>query len=176
MNCTLVFLGLVLVTVGFTSAQAGLPTTKPVATVQVGTAEDEATIRAIVNHWQQTWENFDASPLAQDYASDADWLNAFGVRLKGSAKILDFVSKVVKRATVQGRHTTWGEPSLRFVRPDVALAYRDYSTVGHKDVSGKEMPRRNTHATWLLTKDEGKWHIASHVISDDNGGAASPAK
>jgi len=176
MKCTLAFLGLVLVATGFTSAQAGSPTPKPVATVQVGTAEDEAAIRAIVNHWQQTWENFDASPLAQDYASDADWLNAFGIRLKGSAKILDFVSTVVKRPTVQGRHTTWGEPSVRFVRQDVALAYRDYSTVGHKDMTGKEMPERKTHSTWILTKEAGRWRIASQVISDDNAGAAAPTK
>ena len=88
---------------------------------------------------------------------------------------MDFVSKVVKRPTVQGRHTTWSEPTVRFVRPDVALAYRDYSTVGHKDFSGKEMPERKTHSTWILTKDGGRWRIASHVISDDND-AASPAR
>lgn len=89
---------------------------------------------------------------------------------------MDFVSSVVKRATVQGRHTTWGEPSVRFLRPDVALAYRDYSTVGHKTPNSQEMPQRNTHSTWVLTKEGGKWRIASQSISDDNAGAASPAK
>jgi uncharacterized protein (TIGR02246 family) len=175
MKCTLAFLGLVIAVSGFALAQAGSAIPKQAAAIQAGSAEDEAAIRAIVNHWQQSWENFDASVLAGDYAEDADWQNAFGVRLKGGAKIVDFVSRVVKRSTVQGRHTTWGEPTVRFVRPDVALAYRDYSTVGHKDLSGKEMPERKTHSTWLLTKDGGKWRIASHVISDDNG-AASPAK
>ncbi|HEY2360771.1 MAG TPA: hypothetical protein VGK36_06635 [Candidatus Angelobacter sp.] len=92
------------------SAQAGPSAPKQAATVQAGTAEDEATVRAIVNHWQQSWENFDASVLAGDYADDADWLNAFGVRIKGGDKIVEFVSKVVKRPTVQGRHTTWGRP------------------------------------------------------------------
>jgi uncharacterized protein (TIGR02246 family) len=176
MKSILVFLGLVAAVAGFALAQAGPPAQKQVATLQVGTTEDEAAIRAIVNHWQQSWENFDASVLAGDYADDADWQNAFGVRLKGGAKIVDFVSKVVKRATVQGRHTTWHEPTIRFVRQDVALAYRDYSTVGHKDLSGKEMPERKTHSTWALTKDGGKWHIASHVICDDNEAAVPNAK
>ena len=161
-------LGLPAAAAGFASAQAGSPAPKQAATVQVGTAEDEAAVRAIINHWQQSWENFDASILAGDYADDADWHNAFGVHLEGGAKIVDFVSTVVKRATVQGRHTTWGEPSVRFLRPDVALAYRDYTTVGHKTLNGQEMPQRNTHSTWILTKDGGKWRIASHVISDDN--------
>jgi hypothetical protein len=96
MKFIVLFLGLLAVG-SFASAQGGPPAPKQVATVQVGTAEDEATVRAIVNHWQQTWENFDASILAGDYADDADWLNAFGVRLKGGAKIVEFVSKVVKR-------------------------------------------------------------------------------
>lgn len=176
MKSILVFLGLVITVAGFASAQAGAPAPKQAATVQAGTAEDEAAVRAIVNHWQQSWENFDASVLAGDYAEDADWQNAFGVRLKGGVKIVDFVSKVVKRPAVQGRHTTWGEPTVRFVRPDVALAYRDYSTVGHKDLNGQEMPERKTHSTWILTKDGGKWRIASHVISDDNAAAVPNAK
>ncbi|HEY2914413.1 MAG TPA: SgcJ/EcaC family oxidoreductase [Candidatus Angelobacter sp.] len=170
MKCIVVFLGLLAVG-SFASAQAGPSAPKQAGTVQ-GTAEDEAAIRAIVNHWQQSWENFDASVLTGDYADDADWLNAFGVRIKGGDKIVEFVSKVMKRPTVQGRHTTWGEPGVRFVRPDVALASRDYTTVGHKTLNGQGMPPRNTHSTWLLTKDGGKWRIASQVISDDN--AAGP--
>lgn len=169
-------LGLLAAVVGFASAQAGPPAPKQAAIGQVGTAEDEAAIRAIVNHWQQSWENFDASVLAGDYADDADWLNAFGVRIKGGAKIVEFVSKVVKRPTVQGRHTTWGEPTVRFVRPDVALASRDYTTVGHKTLNDQEMPQRNTHSTWLMTKDGGKWRIASQVICDDNAAAVPAAK
>lgn len=177
MKCTLAFFGLALVaaTTSLASTQAGsLP--KQAATVQAGTAEDEAAIRTIINHWQQSWENFDASILAGDYAEDADWLNAFGIRLKGGAKIVDFVSKVVKRPTVQGRHTTWGEPAVRFVRPDVALASRDYTTVGHKTLNGQEMPERKTHSTWILTKDGGKWRIASQVICDDNAAAVTTPK
>ena len=169
-------LALLAATASFASAQAVSPTPTQAATIQVATAEDEAAIRAIVNHWQQAWENHDASILAGDYAEDADWLNAFGIRLKGGAKIVDFVSKVVKRPAVQGRHTTWGEPTVRFVRPDVALAFRDYSTIGHKDLSGKEMPERKTHSTWVLTKDGGKWRIASHVICDDNAAAVPTPK
>ena len=59
------------------------------------------------------------------------------------------------------------------MRPDVALAYRDYSTVGHKTPDGQEMPERKTHATWFLTKEGGKWRIASHVICDDNAAAVT---
>lgn len=153
------------------SAQQASQQPKPAAS-----AEDEAAVRAIVLHWQQSWENFDAAILQGDYADDADWLNAFGVRIKGGDRIVQFVSKVVKRPTVQGRKTTWDEPVIRFVRPDVALATRDYRTIGHKTFNATEMPQRSTHSTWLLTKDNGRWHIASQVISDDNAAAVPPNK
>ena len=136
---------------------------------QAASAEDEAAIRTIVGHWQQAWEKFDASVLQGDYAADADWLNAFGVRQKGGDKIVAFVGQVVKRPQLRERRTTWDEPHIRFVRPDVAIAYRDYRTTGHTALGGKEMAERHTHATWLLTKDHGKWLIASHTIADEVG-------
>ena len=151
---------------GLAPSQAGAIQASP-------NSDDEAAVRAIVSHWQQSWDSFDTSVLKGDYAADADWLNAFGVRMKGSAKILEFVTTVVKRPTSQGRHTTWGDISVRFLRPDVALATRDYSTVGHKTLDGREMPTRSTHSTWVLTKDNGRWRIASQVICDDNAGAAA---
>ncbi|HXS94392.1 MAG TPA: SgcJ/EcaC family oxidoreductase [Candidatus Limnocylindrales bacterium] len=130
---------------------------------------DEAAIRTIVNHWQQNWDRFDASVLQGDYADDADWLNAFGVRKKGGAEIVAYVAMVVKRPQNHERHTTWSEPRIRFVRPDVAIAYRDYQTGGNKAPDGRDLPDRRTHATWVLTKTGGKWLIVSHVISDENG-------
>jgi uncharacterized protein (TIGR02246 family) len=165
-------LGIIAVLVSLGYAQSASEKPK-----QVVSAEDEAAVRTIILHWQQSWENFDASVLQGDYAEDADWLNAFGVRIKGGGKIVEFVKTVVKRPAVQGRHTTWDEPTIRFLRSDVALATRDYRTIGHVALDGKEMPQRNTHSTWLLTKEGGRWRIASQVISDDNNaGAANPAR
>jgi len=132
-----------------------------------GSAEDQTAIRTIVNHWQQSWEKFDASVLAGDFADDAEWLNAFGVRQRGGANIVAFVSQVVKRPQVQGRRTTWEEPQIRFLRPDVAIASRSYTTLGHKTLSGTELPERHTHSNWVMTKENGKWRIASWVISDE---------
>jgi uncharacterized protein (TIGR02246 family) len=139
---------------------------------QVGTSDDVSAIVRIVNHWQQTWDSFDGSVLAGDYDADADWLNAFGTRLKGAPAIEAFMRQVVQRPNVKTRRTTWQDPTIRFVRSDVAIASRDYATVGHRTPDGREMPERKTHSTWVLAKDGGgKWRIVSQVISDNNGGA-----
>lgn len=164
MKGILAVLALVLAHAGLVSGQA-----LPQKAKQIGSAEDDAAIRDIVSHWQRNWDKFDASVLKEDYAQDADWQNAFGVRKKGSAEILAFVGGVVKRPQNQDRHTTWGTPQVRFVRPDIAIAYRDYQTGGNKAPDGSDLPERHTHSTWILAKDGGKWRIVSQVISDDNG-------
>ena len=151
------------------SAQLGFVSAQPLSQPRSGSAEDEAAIRTIVGHWQQNWDHFDASVLQGDYAEDADWQNAFGVRRHGSADIVAFVAGVVKRPQNQGRHTTWGTPQIRFIRPDVAIAWRDYQTGGNRAPDGSALPQRRTHSTWILAKDGGKWSIVSQVISDDNG-------
>lgn len=137
------------------------------AWAQSAPPDDETAVKNVVDHWRQAWERFDGSILQADYAGDADWLNAFGVRKKGGTEIVTFVSQVVKRQGVQGRKTTWDAIHVRFVRPDVALAYRDYRTLGHKLPDGRELPERSTHANWVLTKEGGEWRITSHVISDE---------
>jgi hypothetical protein len=74
-------------------------------------------------------DRFDAGAVQGDFADNADWQNAFGVRMKGSANILRFLAMVVKRPNVQARRTSWDEPVVRFLRSDVALAFRTYRTV-----------------------------------------------
>lgn len=156
------------VVLGSVSTGPARPSAQPASDA---TSAEVAAIRSVVEHWRQTWDGFDASPLKNDYADDADWLNAFGIRLHGRAEILKFMADVVQRPTVKARHTVWEEPRIRLVRADVALATRDYRTVGHKTPDGKEMPERHTHSTWLLIKNASHWQIVNQVISDDNGGA-----
>ena len=97
---------------------------------------DAAAIRTLVDHWREMWDRFDASSLQNDYADDADFVNAFGTRLKGRAEIVAFAARVVQRPNVQDRRTTWSPPLIRFVRPDVAVVSRDYETAGFRTLSG----------------------------------------
>ena len=137
----------------------------PQTTEKIDSARDEATIRSIVDHWRHAWQAFDASVLEGDYADDADWLNAFGVRKRGAAEIVAFASQVVKQPNVQGRQTNWGEIHVRFLRPTWRSPFVITKQPGTTR-DGRELPERRTHANWLLTKEGGKWRIASHVISD----------
>ena len=126
----------------------------------------ESAIREIVSHWEQAWERFDGQLLANDYAGDADFMDAFGNRQTGSSAIVSAMSRQLKSPQVQQRKTTWKPAVIRFVRPDVAVVYHDYETVGQQTPTGEPVPPRDTRSVRTMTKTNGEWWIVSHFIMD----------
>jgi len=139
---------------------------------QTGSSADENAIREVVKHWEQAWERFDGQLLMNDYATDADFMDAFDNRHTGSAAIVNAMTRQLKAPQVQQRKTTWKPAVIRFVRPDVALVYHDYDTVGQQTPSGESVPPRDTRSLRTLAKTNGEWRIVSHFIMDTRQSAA----
>lgn len=128
---------------------------------------DEELIRQAVAHWERGWKEGNAQLATLDYAEDADWLNAFGVQKTGRAAIQQYLADLFSRPEFRARHDTLAAPSIKFLRPDVALVYADFQTVGQKSESGKEYPLRKGHTLRVMTKENGRWVIVSHFIMDE---------
>jgi uncharacterized protein (TIGR02246 family) len=145
-----------------------------VATLAVGHAAgsqpaggDEAAIKQIIASWDQGWKDFDAALATRDYAQDADWTNAFGLARKGQPEILKFLTAFYKSPAARGRKSTPSKTTIRFLRPDIAVASSYRETVGQKTASGAEYPTRKTHDQRVFVRDKGKWSITSHLIMDE---------
>lgn len=130
-------------------------------------ANDEEAIKQAVANWDTGWKEGQAQLVAMDYAEDADWLNAFGVQKKGRAEIQEFLAALFSRPEFQSRRDTRPAPAIRFIRPDVALVYADFHTVGQTSASGKEYALRKGHTLRVMAKEAGKWVIVSHFIMDE---------
>ncbi len=130
-------------------------------------ASDEAAIKQVIAHWDAGWEKFDATIASQDYAEDADWTNSFGISKKGKAEIHQFLEKLYKSPQITPRKSTPSASTIKFVRPDVAVASSYRETVGQKTSSGAEYPTRKTRDLRVLVLDKGKWVVASHLIADE---------
>jgi hypothetical protein len=66
------------------------------------------------------------------------------------------------------RETSPSRISIRYVRPDVAVVWSYYETVGQSSLSGKnKYPPRKTHSLRVLTKEKGRWWIVSQLIMDE---------
>ena len=128
---------------------------------------DEAAIKQLIANWDQGWKVFDAELATRDYATDADWTNAFGLSRKGQAEIHKFLADFYTHRGTRSRRSTPSTTTVRFLRPDIAAASSYRETVGQKTASGAEYPTRKTHDLRVLVRDKGKWSIVSHLIMDE---------
>ena len=128
---------------------------------------DEAAIMKVLDNSDKGWDERNAQLAAMDYADDADWMNAFGVQVKGRVNIQEFFAGLLQNAAVTAGSGTKAKTSIRFIRPDVALLYSSFEVIGQKTASGKEMAVRKIHNIRVLTREKGKWLIVSHQIMDE---------
>jgi uncharacterized protein (TIGR02246 family) len=128
-----------------------------------GTAEDESAIRAAI-------QGPPSASKAERYATDADWTNAFGVRIQSREELAKFFDKLSRSANFQAASTVPGSRKIdvRFVRPDVAVLLEYLEFAGQIDpTTGQTMPTRKIHIQYVLSKEDGKWLIQSELIMDE---------
>jgi uncharacterized protein (TIGR02246 family) len=130
--------------------------------------EDVRAITAIVERWTQAFAAGDAGLFADDYAADADYLNAFGRACRGGPAIAAFLQPVFDRGAFAAATWTAAPPEIRFVRPDVAVEHDLRVTRGQRTPARDEHPERRTHHQRVLAKDDGRWRVVAHLISDEN--------
>lgn len=135
-------------------------------------AADEKAIQAMLAISGNGWAARDAKLASSVYAEDAQWMNAFGRRKNGKAEIEEFLkwlfSHPGEKNTKSADSTNAPrDPSIKFIRPDVAVIYSYREVIGQMSDSGKEMPKRKIHVTQIATKERGKWLIANEVIMDE---------
>jgi uncharacterized protein (TIGR02246 family) len=127
---------------------------------------DNQLVEKVIENWNQGWQKKDAKLAAKDYAEDADWTNAFGMKKKGRSEIETFLSEVFSLSFVMGAQSRTVEQMVRTIRPDVALVMTRVERVGQRTPTGAELGTRQTSHLRVLVKVAGEWKITSHLISD----------
>lgn len=129
--------------------------------------EDEKTITAIIETWNQGWDVKDAKLAASGYSRDADWTNAFGMSAKGQGEIEKVLAHVFGLPFVMAANQSQTKQQhIRFLNQNVALVRTEVERTGQKAPDGQPMGTRHTHHLRVLSKTEEGWKIVSHLISD----------
>lgn len=115
--------------------------------------DDEAAIRALVQSVQDAWNTGSGEGFAAPFAEDADYVIVDGRYIQGRAVIAAGHQHLFE-GVYQGSHNTFTVESIRFLRPDVALA----RVLAHLQAGIGEGEARNT---WVLTKEGGTWQVAA---------------
>ncbi len=153
-------------------AVAASAQTKTEKSVLSKNADDEKAIQAMLATAGKGWAERDAKLASSIYTEDAQWMNAFGRRKNGRIEIEEFLKWLFshpgeKNTRSANTPDVPREPSIKFIRPDVAVIYSYRESSGQMSDSGKEMPKRKIHVTQIATKENGKWLIANEMIMDE---------
>jgi uncharacterized protein (TIGR02246 family) len=130
-----------------------------------GRSSDEAAVRAVVGGFENAWNQHDMDSLANLFTSDADFVNVIGMRWVGREAIkqahLASHSAMFKTSTLQ-----IGDTTIKFLKPDVAIARSLWSLSGIVSPKGDLIPSRTGILTHVLVKSDGHWLIAMTQNTD----------
>ncbi len=135
---------------------------------------DRDQVVAAIDRWDRGWQVKDPLLATQDYADDALWVNAFGMRRLGRKAIHDTLGEVFALPFVTAGNSETMAHDVRFLAGDVAVVATKVERKGQKSPSGEELGIRHTTHLRVFQKREDEWVILSHLISDarDTGKAA----
>ena len=124
-------------------------------TPQTSNADDDA-IRAIVQQLQDGWNAHDANAFAAPFA-DADYVVVNGMYIK-TRETIEKGHAGIFSTIYKDSHNVGTVKSIRFLRPDVAVAHVEWNLEFRV---GPETKKAKAMSTMVLTKESGKWAIAA---------------
>jgi uncharacterized protein (TIGR02246 family) len=127
---------------------------------QAGSNEDEAAIRKVVVEMTDGFNSHDGRAAARMYTKDARFVSVRGDVMNGPAEIEKGLSAVfaarAKNATLRTIDVT-----VRFIRPDVALANVTNELSGLVAPDGHALPAHQELSLRVFVKDAGAWQVAA---------------
>lgn len=130
----------------------------PTAAQTKGSTKDREAIRSIALKWQDTWNRHEIKALASLVAEDVDLVTVSGTWLRSRKEFEEDHTKSHEMALRDSVLKVNGT-SVKFIRPDVAVAHGEWGIEGVKDADGKPRQPQQGIFTWVLEKRKGAWLI-----------------
>ncbi len=128
-------------------------------------AERDAVV-ATLDSWNRGWAEVDVELAIADYAEDCDWTNAFGDRFQGKDELREGLTFIFGLPFVMAGDSAGNEyEDVRFLAPDIALLRSQLVRAGQQTSEGTRMLDRHIHHLRVLERQDGRWRIVSHLIS-----------
>lgn len=116
---------------------------------------DEAGIQDVVKQLEDAWNAHDSKSWAAHFAEDATFIQIFGGQLDGRGAI-EGSHRAIFDTIYKGSHASLTLRSIRFVRPDAAVAFTHAHLKFHEGGQPREI---ETRPTMILVKEQSKWQI-----------------
>jgi uncharacterized protein (TIGR02246 family) len=122
--------------------------------------EDEAVIQRIIATTTEAFNRHDAKTFTRYYTPDAELVTVRGERMTGAAEIEKGLTAIfvtrAKSATLKTLNVT-----IRFIRPDVAVAHVTNEMSGVTNAAGEKLPPHRELSIRVFVKDSGTWRVTA---------------
>ena len=151
MNALTVIVAVSLVTFGIASLSGAQ---------QLGTADDEAAVRKVIVEMTDGFNDHDGKAAARMYTPDARLVSVRGDMMNGQAGIEKGLSAILTSRAKNATQRTM-DVTVRFIRPDVALANVTNELSGLLAPDGHALPSHQELSLRVFVKEGGVWQIAA---------------
>ncbi|HEX7353832.1 MAG TPA: SgcJ/EcaC family oxidoreductase [Mycobacteriales bacterium] len=130
-------------------------------------AADRDAIAATLIDLQTGFTERDAERLRTVYSDDADWVNAFGSRKRGSADIVAYLHGLFRDDNfAAGTLTAEPDSRARVLTPEVVTVSTHLAITGQGMLDGSSLDRDNHSLRVLVRQPDGSWPIVSEMYMD----------
>lgn len=123
---------------------------------QFDTTKETAAVKELVKNYEDAWNRHDAKALADNYDTNATWVNWFGAYYIGKKDIQDHYETVHNTYFKPSYYHTRSIEDITFIKPDVAISHVRTGLTGDARYPGQTFEFRRTI---ILTKHDGAWLI-----------------
>jgi len=121
---------------------------------------DQSAIEAVIVQFMDAWNQHNAHAFAALFAEDADFTNWRGTHARGRKAVEELHAPLFTGAVFKDSRQTCRLRSVRFLKPDIAIADIDWEMTGAGAAEGITRPPRKGLLDWALVKTNGRWLIA----------------
>lgn len=145
----------------------------PVAGAQPDIAAQTPAVEKVARDFAEAWNRHDMAALAELFAEDAQFVNVVGLWWKGREQIR--AAHAATHATMfKDSHLAIDSVSVRFLKPDVAIARSAWQLTGHRSPSGENLPPRHGLLVHVLVRSGARWQIVDSQNTDIVAGVLAP--
>jgi uncharacterized protein (TIGR02246 family) len=127
---------------------------------QAGNNEDEAAIRKVIVDMTDGFNHHDGKAAARMYTQDARFVSVRGDVMNGQAGIEKGLASILTARAKNATQRTI-DVTIRFIRPDVALANVTNELSGLVAPDGHALPAHQELSLRVFVKDAGMWQVAA---------------
>ena len=123
---------------------------------QLDTAREKQAIIKLVKNYEDAWNRHDAKGLADNYDTDATWVNWFGAYYIGRKDIENHYDTVHTTYFKTSQYYTRLIEDISFIKPDIAISHVRTGLSGDSRFPGQTFEFRRTI---VLVKHNNSWLI-----------------